>query len=180
MFCNVFKIFSLLPNECFIFFLLIIDLYYLDNCSLNSWVNEINHDSDDHNSDSEFNASEHSEDDISMSDDSDDNILVDQENSLDHDVPNFNLQDGGEIDDDDNIEDEEEEEEDDVVAAFISASSDRNRNHPPNLLVHGGSLIGGFSFHPNTNVIAIGLSTGDILMYDLSTYFQVVNLILKF
>jgi hypothetical protein len=50
-----------------------------------------------------------------------------------------------------------------VVAAFLSASSDRNRNHPPNLSV--GCLIGGFSFHPNTNVIALGLSNGDIAMY---------------
>jgi len=126
---------------------------------LNSWVNEINH-SDDHNSDSEFDPSEHSDDDVSMTDDSDD-VLIDQENSLDNDVPNFILQNDGVSDDDDS---EDEEEEDDVVAAFISASSERNRNHPPNLSVDG-SLIGGFSFHPNTNVIAIGLSTGDIAMY---------------
>jgi len=51
-----------------------------------------------------------------------------------------------------------------VVAAFLSASSDKNRNHPPNLSV-GNALIGGFSFHPNTNVIALGLSNGDIDMY---------------
>jgi len=51
-----------------------------------------------------------------------------------------------------------------VVAAFVSASTDKNRNHPPNLSV-GNVLIGGFSFHPNTNVIALGLSNGDIAMY---------------
>lgn len=51
-----------------------------------------------------------------------------------------------------------------MVEAFLSASSDKNRNHPPNLSV-GNVLIGGFSFHPSTNVIALGLSNGDISMY---------------
>ncbi|KAL5235957.1 hypothetical protein ACI65C_003367 [Semiaphis heraclei] len=53
---------------------------------------------------------------------------------------------------------------DSSLAAFLSASSDKNRNHPPNLSV-GNALIGGFSFHPSTNVIALGLSNGDISMY---------------
>lgn len=98
-----------------------------------------------------------------MSDDSDDLL-----NEQDNEVPNL-ISVNGDDDDDDDIDEEEDEEleEDDVVEAYIAAtSSDKNRNHPPNLSV-GGALIGGFSFNPNTNVIAIGLSNGDITMYIL-------------
>ncbi|XP_050548501.1 WD repeat-containing protein 55 homolog, partial [Daktulosphaira vitifoliae] len=51
---------------------------------------------------------------------------------------------------------------------FIAASSERNRNHPPNLNVGSNVLIGGLSFHPCTNIIATGLSNGDISMYKYS------------
>lgn len=88
---------------------------------------------------------------------------------INNEVPEAVLIDGEERNSDDVEEAEDEEEEDEVVAAFISASSERNRNHPPNLFV-GNVLIGGFSFHPNTNVIALGLSNGDISMY-INYYF---------
>jgi len=114
-----------------------------------------------------------SDDDISMSDDSDDvdNLLNDIGHSSDDSLPNEVLVDAiihrddveDEEKEEDEDDDEEEEEEDELVSAFISASTDRNRNHPPNLSV-GNVSIGGFSFHPNTNVIALGLSNGDIAM----------------
>ncbi|XP_050546421.1 WD repeat-containing protein 55 homolog isoform X2 [Daktulosphaira vitifoliae] len=123
--------------------------------SLNSWMNE--HDYvEEQQSDIEFDPSEHSDDDVSLSNDSDDTDNMDndvEDTSVDEDenqVPN----------DYDNIEDDDEE--DDVVAAFIAASSERNRNHPPNLNVGSNVLIGGLSFHPCTNIIATGLSNGDI------------------
>lgn len=127
---------------------------------MNSWINEHDY-AEDHNSDSEFDPSEHSDDDISMSDDSDD---VQNDHSSEDDAPEVVLQDGQNRNNNDNEEDVEDEEElDEVVAAFMSARSERNRNHPPNLFV-GNVSIGGFSFHPNTNVIALGLSNGDISM----------------
>lgn len=129
---------------------------------------------EDHNSDSEFDPSEHSDDDISMSDDSDDgdNIQIDPDDSTNDDIPivlinredindnNVNVENEDDAEAETEVEDEEEDE---VVAAFIAASSARNRNHPPNLSV-GNFLIGGFSFHPNTNILALGLSNGDISM----------------
>jgi len=160
------------------------NFFVLDDYSLHNWVND-NVRAEDHNSDSEFDPSEHSDDDISMSDDSDDgdNIPIDSDDSMDDVIPieilnrediNDNNVDGEEEDDDEaeteeeddeeEGEEEEEEEEDEVVAAFIAASSEKNRNHPPNLSV-GNVLIGGISFHPNTNVLALGLSNGDISMY---------------
>jgi len=155
--CIQYNIF--LKNSQFVFF--------LDNCSLSSWINDY---ADDHNSDSEFDPSDHSDDDISMSDDSDDgdNLQMDPDDSINDDIPiellnREDTNDNINSDVEDNRESETEEE-DEVVAAFIAASSERNRNHPPNLSV-GNVLIGGLSFHPNTNVIAFGLSSGDISMY---------------
>ncbi|VVC32314.1 Hypothetical protein CINCED_3A025719 [Cinara cedri] len=133
---------------------------------------------------------ENSDDDISMSDDSnnEDNLYNGQENSTDDEVQEViyvddsdtnDDEDDDENDDDDDDEEEEEEEEDnenddeeqeevdEVVDAFIRASSERNRNHPPNLSIDD-SLIGGLSFHPKLNVIALGLSNGDITMYKYS------------
>lgn len=140
------------------------EFIFLDNFSLNSWINE--EDQPDHNSDNEFDPS--SDDDIiSMSDDSDDGQNS-QNDSSDDEIPDV-LQDDEDINDNDvdnrdEDKEDDEEEEDEVVAAFISASTERNRNHPPNLSV-GSALIGGLSFHPSTNVLALGLSNGDISMY---------------
>lgn len=100
-----------------------------------------------------------------MSDDSDDLL-----NEQDNEVPNLISVNGDDDDDDDEEEDEEEFEEDDVVEAYMAATtSDKNRNHPPNLSL-SGALVGGFTFNPNTNVIAIGLSNGDITMYILFVF----------
>lgn len=128
---------------------------------MNSWINE------------------HSDDDVSMSDESedvDDIILSGLESDdeipeeivqLDEDVNNDDAERGEEVEEEEEEgeeeEDEEEDEEDEVVAAFISARSEKNRNHPPNLSV-GNVLIGGFAFHPDADVIALGLSNGDIAM----------------
>lgn len=99
--------------------------------------------------------------------------ISDFNSTTDEDIDNVNIEDQVEEDNNEEEEKEEEEEddddnddeeEDDVVAAFISASSEKNRNHPPNLSV-GNYQIGGLSFHPTTNVIALGLSNGDIAMY---------------
>lgn len=122
---------------------------------MNSWINE------------------HSDDDISMSDESEDgdDILSGLESDDEipeeilqpgEDIINDDAEGGGEEEDDDG-DDDVEDEEDEVVAAFISARSERNRNQPPNLSV-GNALIGGFAFHPDANVIALGLSNGDIAM----------------
>ncbi|CAH1725211.1 unnamed protein product [Aphis gossypii] len=112
-------------------------------------------------SDSSLDDEDVSDDDIEEFDDNDDDDDDDDDEEENNDG-------GGDGDEDDDEEEEEveEEEEDEVVAAFLSASSDRNRNHPPNLSV--GVLIGGFSFHPNTDIIALGLSNGDIAMYKYS------------
>lgn len=126
---------------------------------------------------------ENSDDDVSMSDDSnnEDNIYNGRENSTDDEIQELIYIDDADTNDDDDVdeeeeeendnenEDEEQEEVDDVVEAFIRASSEINRNHPPSLFI-GDSLIGGLSFHPKINVIALGLSNGDIAMY-ASTYF---------
>lgn len=85
------------------------------------------------------------------------------DNSSSDEVPGAILLDNENSNDNDDEDDDEEEEEDEVVAAFISASSEKNRNYPPNLSV-GSNSICGLSFHPNTNIIALGLSNGDIAM----------------
>lgn len=120
---------------------------------MNSWINE------------------HSDDDISMSDESEDGYdIVLSGLESDDEIPEEIVQpdedvnnDDAEIEDEEGEDEEEEDEEDEVVAAFISARSERNRNHPPNLSV-GNVLIGGFAFHPDADVIALGLSNGDIAM----------------
>ncbi|XP_060836104.1 WD repeat-containing protein 55 homolog isoform X2 [Rhopalosiphum padi] len=114
----------------------------------------------DSSSDSSLDDEDVSDDDIEEQEGGDD------DDDDDDDEEEENNDGGGGNEDDDEDEEVEEDEEDEVVAAFLSASSDRNRNHPPNLSV--GCLIGGFSFHPNTNVIALGLSNGDIAMYKYS------------
>ncbi|XP_050433684.1 WD repeat-containing protein 55 homolog [Adelges cooleyi] len=114
--------------------------------------------------------------DVSMSDDSDDidNMGDDTDGTSDDGdddddqnlVPNgCDDDDDSDSNDDDDDDEDEEEEEDDVVAAFLAASSTRNRNHPPNLNVGSNVLVSALSFHPCTNVIAFGLSNGDISMY---------------
>jgi len=114
------------------------------------------------------------QDDEDVSDDDIDELNDNDDDDDDDDEEENNDGGGGGDEDDDEEEEVEEEEEDEVVAAFLSASSDRNRNHPPNLSV--GVLIGGFSFHPNTNVIALGLSNGDIAMYAIKmfSYYKIV------
>lgn len=94
-------------------------------------------------------------------DETSDVVLQDGEDTGDDDDGDDDDNDVGQEGEENDVDDEEEDE---VVAAFIAASSERNRNHPPNLSV-GNVLIGGFSFHPNTNIIALGLSSGDISMY---------------
>lgn len=153
----------MISKQCSILYLnnVIMFIYFLDNFSLNSWNSN----------------SEESYDDESMSDISDDVLNGLLDDLSEDETSDVVLQDGEDADDDDDDDDgnddvaqEEEEndvddeEEDEVVAAFIAASSERNRNHPPNLSV-GNVLIGGFSFHPSANVIALGLSSGDISMY---------------
>lgn len=115
---------------------------------------------------------EPSDDNISLSDESEDgyDIILSGLES-DDEIPEEILQPGENVNNDDaegeeeeeEVDEEEEDEEDEVVAAFISARSERNRNHPPNLSV-GNVLIGGFAFHPDADVIALGLSNGDIAM----------------
>lgn len=89
-----------------------------------------------------------SDSDVSMTDsDSDDDVVADENETLN---------------DSDSEDNAEEEEEDEVIQA-IRRENERKRDHPPDITCE--ELISDICFHPNEDVIAVSLLTGDVLLY---------------
>lgn len=57
------------------------------------------------------------------------------------------------------------EDDDDVVQAIIAATK-TTRVHPPDIVTE--DFIVDLSFHPNENILAVGIITGDVLIYKYS------------